>query len=206
VVGHRDGAVAPIFDLASQLHPLGPAGCDLGLNPEAERTSHEPSLGEELVHRTSYATRKSAICDITRYVELFYNRRRIHSKLGCTTPVETRQSWQKDQEAAWTCLSGISAAVQLKSGLARRPASSQKRECGRLVREFDHHAAWVRAEGGRPPTRRSSSPNLSVTTGSDRLVNAPVSASYLRTVTTDPGWGNLGAAGESGSGLLAGCV
>jgi len=58
------------------------------------------TLKKELVHRTTYATRNSAIHDITRYVELFYNRRRIHSKLGCTTPGETRQSWQTDQEAA----------------------------------------------------------------------------------------------------------
>jgi putative transposase len=42
----------------------------------------------ELVHRTVYATRRQAMEDIGRYIELRYNRTRLHSALGYRTPQE----------------------------------------------------------------------------------------------------------------------
>ena len=42
----------------------------------------------ERVYRTVYATRKKAREDITRYIELRYNRKRLHSALGYRTPQE----------------------------------------------------------------------------------------------------------------------
>ena len=45
-------------------------------------------LKNELVYRTAYATRTIAGHDIASYVELFYNRQRLHSTLGYRTPFE----------------------------------------------------------------------------------------------------------------------
>lgn len=58
------------------------------------------TLKKELVHRTVFPSLGQAVRMITEYVELFYNRRRIHSKLEYTTPLETRKAWENRQEAA----------------------------------------------------------------------------------------------------------
>jgi putative transposase len=58
------------------------------------------TLKKELVYRTVYPTLEQARRSITEYVEVFYNRRRIHSKLEYNTPLETRQAWENRQEAA----------------------------------------------------------------------------------------------------------
>ena len=52
------------------------------------------TLKKELVHRTVFPTMKGARSEISRYIEGFYNRRRIHSKNGYTTPQEARQEWE----------------------------------------------------------------------------------------------------------------
>jgi transposase InsO family protein len=52
------------------------------------------TLKKELVHRTVFPTMKDAKAEISKYIEIFYNRRRIHSKNGYTTPQEARQSWE----------------------------------------------------------------------------------------------------------------
>jgi transposase InsO family protein len=41
------------------------------------------SLKNERVHGAAYATRADAQADLFEYVEVFYNRRRRHSTLGC---------------------------------------------------------------------------------------------------------------------------
>ena len=58
------------------------------------------TLKKELVYRTVFPTQQHAVRAITEYVEVFYNRRRIHSQLGYTTPLETRKAWETRQEAA----------------------------------------------------------------------------------------------------------
>jgi putative transposase len=58
------------------------------------------SLKNERVHRMVYPTRKSAQEDIARYIELFYNYRRIHSALGYRTPHEVRTEYLNSQLAA----------------------------------------------------------------------------------------------------------
>jgi putative transposase len=58
------------------------------------------TLKNERVHRTVYPTRQRARADITQYVELHYNIRRIHSGLGYRTPQEVHDSWLESQEAA----------------------------------------------------------------------------------------------------------
>ena len=46
------------------------------------------SLKTERVHRQQYHTRDEARRDIFAYIELFYNRRRLHSSLGYLSPVQ----------------------------------------------------------------------------------------------------------------------
>jgi putative transposase len=46
------------------------------------------SLKEELVHRRSWATRAQARRAIVDYIEVFFNRRRLHSSLGFLCPAE----------------------------------------------------------------------------------------------------------------------
>jgi putative transposase len=70
----------------------------LRIRPSAGRTgvcwdnamaeSFNGALKNECVYRTVYPTRKHAERDIVRYIELFYNQRRLHSKLGYRPPIE----------------------------------------------------------------------------------------------------------------------
>lgn len=47
-----------------------------------------PTLKRELIHRTSYATRSQARTAVFEYIEVFYNRQRLHSALGYLSPVD----------------------------------------------------------------------------------------------------------------------
>lgn len=58
------------------------------------------SLKNERVHHMVYPTRKKAMEDIAWYIELHYNRRRIHSGLGYRTPHEVRTEYLRQQLAA----------------------------------------------------------------------------------------------------------
>jgi transposase InsO family protein len=58
------------------------------------------SLKVELVHRKVYVSRKKAQEDIARWIELRYNRTRLHSGLGYRTPQEVLDEYLKRQEAA----------------------------------------------------------------------------------------------------------
>jgi putative transposase len=83
---------------------------DLGLRHSLGRTgicwdnalaeSFFASLKIERVHHMVYPTRKNAKEDIARYIELFYNRRRIHSALGYRTPHEVRNEYMNSLLAA----------------------------------------------------------------------------------------------------------
>jgi transposase InsO family protein len=46
------------------------------------------TLKTELVHHRDYQTRLEAKADIFQYIEVFYNRSRRRSVLGCLTPAE----------------------------------------------------------------------------------------------------------------------
>jgi transposase InsO family protein len=46
------------------------------------------TLKVELIHHRTYATREEARRDIFEYVEIFYNRQRLHSSLGYRSPVD----------------------------------------------------------------------------------------------------------------------
>jgi putative transposase len=58
------------------------------------------TLKVELVHRKVYATRQQAINDIARWIELRYNKTRIHSALGYRTPQEVMDDLLEMQAAA----------------------------------------------------------------------------------------------------------
>jgi putative transposase len=58
------------------------------------------TLKNERVHRTVYPTRKKAREDIARYIEIFYNRQRLHSGLGYRSPHEVRNEYLNRQLAA----------------------------------------------------------------------------------------------------------
>ena len=58
------------------------------------------TLKNELVYRTVYISRKAAMDDIARWIELRYNRTRLHSTLGYRTPQEVLDEYLNGQEAA----------------------------------------------------------------------------------------------------------
>lgn len=62
--------------------------------------SFNASLKVERVHRTAYPTRMKAMQDIARYIELRYNRTRLHSALGYRTPQEVHNEYLNRQLAA----------------------------------------------------------------------------------------------------------
>jgi len=58
------------------------------------------SLKNELVYRTAFPTRNHAHRAIARYIEVFYNRRRLHSGLGYRTPAEAHNELIESLQAA----------------------------------------------------------------------------------------------------------
>jgi putative transposase len=62
--------------------------------------SFNAALKVERVHRTAYPTRKKAREDIARYIEIRYNRMRLHSALGYRTPQEAYDKHLSLQAAA----------------------------------------------------------------------------------------------------------
>jgi transposase InsO family protein len=62
--------------------------------------SFNAAVKVERVHRTSYPTRQQAKEDIARYIELRYNRTRLHSALGYRTPQEVHDEYLNRQLAA----------------------------------------------------------------------------------------------------------
>lgn len=58
------------------------------------------ALKNELVYRTAFPTAKHARNAVASYIEIFYNRQRLHSGLGYRTPHEVHTSHQKGTAAA----------------------------------------------------------------------------------------------------------
>ena len=57
------------------------------------------ALKNERVHRTAYPTREHARVDVARYIEFWYNTKRLHSGLGYKSPQEALSEWTIVQEA-----------------------------------------------------------------------------------------------------------
>jgi putative transposase len=87
-------------DAATQLdvrHSVGRVGTCFD-NAQAE--SFNATLKVERVNRTAYPTREQARKDVTRYIELRYNTKRLHSALGYRTPREAHTDYQNQRRAA----------------------------------------------------------------------------------------------------------
>ena len=56
-------------------------------------------LKNEMYHRTKFATRARARFAVMQYIEVFYNRRRLHSSLGYQTPATAWTEYQTRQTA-----------------------------------------------------------------------------------------------------------
>jgi transposase InsO family protein len=50
------------------------------------------TLKRELTHHTTYNTHEEAQQSLFEYIEVFYNRRRLHSTLGYRSPAEVENS------------------------------------------------------------------------------------------------------------------
>jgi transposase InsO family protein len=91
-------------------HEFAEAISKLGLRHSVGRTgicydnalaeSFFAALKNERVHRTAYPTREHARRDVTRYIEFWYNRNRLHSSLDYRTPHEVLIEWSNTQDAA----------------------------------------------------------------------------------------------------------
>ncbi len=57
-------------------------------------------IKREMIYRKRFATRMEAETAIFRYIELFYNRKRIHGSLGYVSPVTFENNFYKLQMAA----------------------------------------------------------------------------------------------------------
>ncbi len=58
------------------------------------------ALKNELVHRTVFPTRDKARRAIAEYIEVFYNRQRLHSALDYKTPHEVATEYQRNHSLA----------------------------------------------------------------------------------------------------------
>ena len=58
------------------------------------------TLKEELVYRRTFPTRAVARAAIFEFIEVFYNRSRLHSSLGNLTPAEYEARRQSQSKAA----------------------------------------------------------------------------------------------------------
>jgi len=52
------------------------------------------SLKNELIHHCDFRSRDEARAAIFDYIELFYNRKRIHQSPGYRTPEEVEKAWR----------------------------------------------------------------------------------------------------------------
>ena len=58
------------------------------------------ALKNEMYYRQSFPDRARARFAVADYIEVFYNRRRLHSALGCRTPLEALTEFQTAVNAA----------------------------------------------------------------------------------------------------------
>jgi putative transposase len=58
------------------------------------------ALKNELVYRTAFPTPRHAQRAVAEYIEVFYNRKRLHSSLGYRTPLEIEESYRDPSIAA----------------------------------------------------------------------------------------------------------
>jgi putative transposase len=67
-------------------------------NAQTESTNGQIKV--ELVNREEFPTRKYAMARVARYIELFYNSQRLHSRLGYRSPQEVLDEYYETQMTA----------------------------------------------------------------------------------------------------------
>lgn len=101
---HSDrGSQYTSSDLAKYLkqrHMFGSMGRTGVCWDNAMAESFFASLKKELVHRTVYSTRRKAIDAIASWIEIRYNRKRLHSAIGYRTPLEAHNDYDAPNTAA----------------------------------------------------------------------------------------------------------
>jgi putative transposase len=90
-------AFAEVLEQLDVRHSVGRVGSCFD-NAQAE--SFNATLKVERVNRTVYPTREHARKDVTRYIELRYNTKRLHSALHYRTPQEAYADYQNQRQAA----------------------------------------------------------------------------------------------------------
>lgn len=101
---HSDrGSNYTSYDFAKKLRQLGmrqSVGRTGVCWDNAMAESFFGALKNECVHRHRFATREQARRAIVRYIEIFYNRKRIHSGIGYKTPLQVHTDLLNRQAAA----------------------------------------------------------------------------------------------------------
>jgi putative transposase len=87
-------------DITHKLHIRRSLGRTGTCYDNAWAESFNGTLKNERVNRTIYPTREHARIDISRYIELRYNQKRLHSALGYITPNEAEENWFEKNPAA----------------------------------------------------------------------------------------------------------
>jgi transposase InsO family protein len=104
VLHHSDRGVQYACDEYRELlrrHGLEPSMSRVGnCWDNAAMESFFGTLKRELVHRETYATREEAERSLFEYLEVFYNRVRLHSTLGYLSPVQYEESRKLPQVSA----------------------------------------------------------------------------------------------------------
>ncbi|ANZ21706.1 integrase catalytic subunit [Streptomyces noursei ATCC 11455] len=107
------------------------------------------ALKNELVHRTTFPTLAHAHRAIVRYIEMFYNRKRLHSGLGYKTPAEVHAEYEELQAVNlfhpeyWQVKRVCTAATVLPMRLVEQRARRSSRQ--------DLRRAKARSPGARRP-------------------------------------------------------
>lgn len=91
---------AEFAEVLSGLGLLASVGRTGSCYDNAWAESFNATLKNERVHRTVYPTKKRAVADVTSWIELRYNQKRLHSGLGYCTPNEVEADWFTTQTAA----------------------------------------------------------------------------------------------------------
>ena len=95
IIAHSDQGVQYASDLYQQTlqrHGLVPSMSRRGhCTDNARMESFWATLKTELLAGRSFATRKQASLAIFEYIDVFYNRKRLHSALGYQSPVDFEQ-------------------------------------------------------------------------------------------------------------------
>ena len=58
------------------------------------------TIKSELVYRKTYSSIKKAELDVFKYIEIWYNRKRLHSALGYKTPVQMENKFYNVKSVA----------------------------------------------------------------------------------------------------------